>query len=547
MEPHANAATPGQRFRAWWRDGDNVLFAALLVLHLAPIWAFTYFPSQDGPAHLNSANIVRLYHRLEGAALREYFTLNTRPEPNWAGYLALAGLMDVVPPLTAEKILLTACVTLLMLSIRYALRAVRPGAAWLGVLGFPLATSYLLHVGFYNFACSLPVFFWTVGFWLRRRERAGWGAVLGLMLLSVALFFCHIVSVLAAALALGIATAWRVALDARRGALWRGLRDRALPVAVALLPAAVLAVVFFMRQGVGNVWHWSPWLLAAKLATLYWLVSFQPAEAVFMVVLVTVFAVVVVRNVRAKQKSGEWCADDGWLAVAVVCFVLYFLMPEEVAGGGVVTARLALFAFFALLVWFGTLTFSAAMRRAVRAIGALVAVALVGMHTLTFARTNALLADYCSVASHVESGRTLLALSFDHQGHTPDGRLVSHRVKPFSHASGYIAVLAGAVDLTNYEGRASYFPIAYRPALNPYVHIGNEKDIESQTPRADFLSYPQRTGGRVDYVLLWGVARADRAHPGVQSIFSQLAAGYELAFTSPQGNAQLYHCKPGPP
>jgi hypothetical protein len=285
--------------------------------------------------------------------------------------------------------------------------------------------------------------------------------------------------------------------------------------------------------------------LAAKLATLYWLVSFQPVEAVFMMVLVTVFAAVLIRNIQEKQAGRGWQADDGWLAVWAVFLGLYFVMPEEMAGGGVVTARLALFAFFALLVWFGSLTFSAAMRRAVRAAGVVVALALVGMHALAFARANALLADYCSVAAHVEAGRTLLALSFDHQGHTPDGRLVSHRVKPFSHASGYIAVLSGAVDLTNYEGRASYFPIAYRPALNPYVHIANEKDIESQTPRAEFLTYPQRTGGRVDYVLLWGVQRSNRAHPNVQSVFSQLVAGYELIFTSPQSNAQLYRRKAG--
>jgi hypothetical protein len=150
------------------------------------------------------------------------------------------------------------------------------------------------------------------------------------------------------------------------------------------------------------------------------------------------------------------------------------------------------------------------------------------------------------VAAHVEPGRTLLALSFDHQGHTPDGRLASHRVKPFSHASGYIAVLRGAVDLTNYEGRASYFPIAYRPRLNPYVHISSGQAIESQTPRVEFLTYPQRTGGRVDYVLLWGVPRADRSNANVRSISDQLAAGYDRVCTSPQGNAQLYRRKAQP-
>jgi hypothetical protein len=45
---------------------------------------------------------------------------------------------------------------------------------------------------------------------------------------------------------------------------------------------------------------------------------------------------------------------------------------------------------------------------------------------------------------------------------------------------------------------------------------------------------------------LWGVPRADRAHPGVQSIFNQIAAGYERVVTSPRGHAQLYRYKPAP-
>jgi hypothetical protein len=58
------------------------------------------------------------------------------------------------------------------------------------------------------------------------------------------------------------------------------------------------------------------------------------------------------------------------------------------------------------------------------------------------------------------------------------------------------------------------------------------------------LSYPQRTGGRTDYVLVWGVRDRDRNKEIPRSIFKQLQEGYDLIYTSPQrGLTQLYRRK----
>jgi len=47
---------------------DTVLFAALLLLSIAPIWWFRYFPSQDGPVHLENASGACFRPRLPQAA-----------------------------------------------------------------------------------------------------------------------------------------------------------------------------------------------------------------------------------------------------------------------------------------------------------------------------------------------------------------------------------------------------------------------------------------------------------------------------------------------
>jgi hypothetical protein len=60
--------------RAGLSNRETLLCLALIIMHLIPIWAFKYFPSQDGPAHINNANILHEYH--DRSVFREYYNLN---------------------------------------------------------------------------------------------------------------------------------------------------------------------------------------------------------------------------------------------------------------------------------------------------------------------------------------------------------------------------------------------------------------------------------------------------------------------------------------
>ena len=91
---------------------------------MVPLWAFDYFPSQDGLSHLYNATIIRNYTREEFAVYREFYNLQHTFGVNWLIHLVLAGLMELVPILTAEKILLTGYALLFMLSLRYAVLSV---------------------------------------------------------------------------------------------------------------------------------------------------------------------------------------------------------------------------------------------------------------------------------------------------------------------------------------------------------------------------------------------------------------------------------------
>jgi hypothetical protein len=38
------------------------MFVPVTALYLAPMWLFKYFPSQDGPSHLDNAFMLAHYH-----------------------------------------------------------------------------------------------------------------------------------------------------------------------------------------------------------------------------------------------------------------------------------------------------------------------------------------------------------------------------------------------------------------------------------------------------------------------------------------------------
>ena len=110
----------------------------------------------------------------------------------------LVSLMSLVPPLVAEKMLLSSYVLLLPLSTLYALQAIRPPAGLLTLLVSPFIYNRLLHMGFYNFSLSLPMFFFVLGYWVRYRDRLTCRRTCTLALLTLVLYFCHLVSLVMA-------------------------------------------------------------------------------------------------------------------------------------------------------------------------------------------------------------------------------------------------------------------------------------------------------------------------------------------------------------
>jgi hypothetical protein len=524
-------------------SGETLLFGLLLILHLALVWAFPFLPTQDGPGHQAVAFILRQYDRPEAGLLRQYYLPNREALPNWFIFFLMSRALGFLSVPMAEKVLVSAYVLLLPLSARYALRAVDPRSTFLAVLAFPFTYNFLFQMGFFNFCCSLPAFFFTVGFWLKRPERQSPLRIAGLALLVLWVYFCHPVTLVVTVATLLTLAGWRFLLERRQG-LWKGFRNWLLGPVLACLPSLILMASFVGRRTGAKISFLPLWVKVKHLAALYSLVSVSRWTIPLAALLALLFYGIAILCLRVRSQHTS-TVSAGLLLAMVVAAVAFFTAPTDLAGGAFVNHRLNLFPFLILILWFGTCEHPSARRRMIQAAATGIALAFLGIFAWMYVRIDEGLSEIVAAGELIEPDHTLLFLSFAHQGETPDGQPLVFRTAPFVHAGGYIAARKRLVDLSLYEANENYFPILYQPAKNPYRHLSvGLLGIEEKPPRVEILAYPERTGGRVDYALLWGLRDEDRSGP-VMATLRQLAAGYEGIWKSPDGKVRLYRIRGG--
>jgi hypothetical protein len=547
---------------------ELLVLVAVIAAQLLPLVLLPYVPTQDGPSHQALTYALRVYDQPAGAPLRQYLERNSEALPNWFVFFLQAKVLAFVSVAAAEKVLIAAYVVLLPLGLRYALRAVDRDAGFLAALGLPFTYNFLFGMGFLNFCWSLAAFCFAFGFYLWRRERFRARDVLPLALLSAWVYVCHPVTLVMLLLAVGTFGLGQALLEVRKPASldsgaeraigwWRAGRERLFLPLLSFAPVLALLVAFLGRRLERRTSHLDLTVKVKHLLALYSLVSFDRRLLLVSCGVAALLAALagVLLWKRWRQDGLRPSADDALLVVAVVCALVYFVAPSELAGGGFVNHRLALFAPLALLLWLASTRWGARARWATQAAGATLAVSMLALLWTRWAKIDHYLAEYVEVADRVEDGSIVLPLALAPAGLAiaPDGsrRELAFRVWPFVHALGYVAGRRPIVDLGLYEAAEDYFPLRYRAELDPYRHLSiGPVGVEQVPPRIDIWAYLRR-GGRVDYVLLWQPQAAPPDHALTRDLRRQLDAGFARVQVSASGNAELWRrtddSTPAPP
>ena len=219
-------------------------FIVLIVLYVLPIWIFKYFPSQDGPSHIYNSFILRHYNDPR-YVFAKFYEIRKAPVPNWASHAIMMLLTYLVPPLIAEKLLLTIYVVLMAFSMFYLLRSVQKDKIPLVFLGFPFIYNYILLMGFYNFSIGTALFMLIIGYWWRHYDAFCPKNSLILALLLILLYFCHLVPLVLAILAITLLASWNVVTRPSR---WSGT----ILSLVSFLPATGLSAYYLFTRGTAH-------------------------------------------------------------------------------------------------------------------------------------------------------------------------------------------------------------------------------------------------------------------------------------------------------
>ena len=476
----------------------RIAFVVLLVLQCLPFWIFSYAPSQDGPSHLHNAHVLAHYNA--EPFYQQYYQLTVTPAGNMSTQFLLAGLMQLVSPLLAGKILLTLYVILLFTSFRYLLRALTPHAEPFALFAGILAPNWFLFVGFWNFLFSIPLALFLVGYVYRRLPKR-W-TLGGLALLSAAsliLYLTHALSWGLCGLAIGVFAIGRiVAAWPDRAAAGARLLENS-KVVCAYLPPALLVLAHVSKPG-ATACATAPQSLRELLWPLYNLsilhtigpADFTLARAVVLLLAaVTAFVVWYGYTRRCFAPEGVWV-----LLIGLVYLGLAVFGPDCIGEGLFIHRRVELYACVFFVLWLAT-----GLRRWPDWAGRGVAAGFVTIAVITFAihmpalsRWDTQLAEFVELGRSIPPRSTVLALRTE----PPNGNF-----DPLRHAAGLLTDKP-IVLLKNYEAATSFFLTYFRADHSPFPSLAPLPQLESTTPAFDVARYERQTRGRVDYVILAG-------------------------------------------
>lgn len=299
-----------------------------------------------------------------------------------------------------------------------------------------------------------------------------------------------------------------------------------------------------------------------SLLRLNSLLSYDKIELLFSLCLVGLFIILSLYYLNQKINRHELNKWDGLFLVFVAHVIIYFIAPSRMYDSVTIKERMMLYPFFALILWLGGQTYSYVIKQRINILAVSISLLLLGVHTWQYFVLNDYLKEYLSGRELVEPNSTVLAINFSYYGSTitgeplfwqPYGRFLFFdqpwQINPFLHATGYLAAQRHLVDLNNYQANLKYFPINFRPQLNPfkYLYLKQPKKTQSENPgvpKLDLLTYQQQTDGRIDYIIIWQLQAEQKEYSNTKAIFQQVNQNYDLIFTSPsRGLMQLYRLK----
>lgn len=509
---------------------ELILIWLFAILGTAPILIVDYMPSHDGPAHVYLGQVLRLFD--ESPLFGAYFSENWNFQPNLFVYALLQPLLSLFSPGVAEKAIAILYVLLIPCATIALANALRQSRLVLYLLLWPMLYGFMFFFGFYNFCFSLLLALIGLAQWRRLRRTNAFRDMILLFLVSLAAYFTHLFPTANLLLIVGagtVAHTLQATSGTRIGARVAHLFKTGWRPALALSPIFAL-IVFFVVQNAGagpsQGVDYGFAIRVTHLSLMSFNLAYAPMDAAFSIVLLIIFSSVFLTRDRDPRPGASWKSKGDFFVFSVLTIVysvLFFIIPATLAGSTFVFDRLLPFLYLALALTIVCADLNNRQRRILVCGLIAVGAALPVYRGYQFYQLDRFLAPFHRIAANIQPSHTILAVRgapFPHQSvlWTP-----YFRVNTPLNASTMAAAEKHLVDLKVVQANTRKAPLRYRDDRNPYWFLpanqmaypartgfrtSENLRLEASTPDLDFTGYRLRSGGHVDYLLVWGPVAA---------------------------------------
>jgi hypothetical protein len=495
------------------------LIVGLMLVHLIPIWAFKFIPTQDGINHVYNAYILKEYNNPQYTQFRQVYELNIKPFPNWTSHAFFFVALYIMPPLIAEKVFVTICVLLVPLSFFYFYNSVDKRLWFFGFLGFLYSYNLLLHLGFYSFSLSVPLYFFLLGYWWKHRENLGWKHGLIVNALLIFLYFSHLFSFALAILSISLLSftssilVWDEAKSIKNR-LWMFLRS-----VLWLIPSYIILLLNILLNpeektatytSLKELWKF---FVSVKSLVYYndrYIIISQILLGFMGLCFLLTLGIILWSIFKKKEKIRRVFFNQrfGFLVLFGVITALFFKIPWSYGPPAWLNDRVNLFILPVLTAWFA-FSYPKWIKAGMVVCIILLSLAHLSLTIYDYNLLNKDMKEFTSGAELIKDDSSISILTNDYY-FAPNHGTIKY-LSPFLHDTCYYCFGNGSHYVANYEPKYAYFPLQYKEGYWKFEYKGT-----------------------IDYILVWHM---DDNSPEV----TKLKADYDLIHSTE--NMRLFRHK----
>ncbi len=447
------------------------LFYATVFIYLVIVLIPYAFVTHDGPSHLYNSHIINELLFSDTSIYQKFHAFNPDwAQPNLSGYIILCLLQLIVPFLMAEKIMIALYVLIFSFGFKFYLKQITIYSDWYCLLVFPFLLNAVLFLGFYNFLIGLALSFWLIGLFEKYKKNLTGFRIIQLLFLSLLIYYSHaLVFILC-----GLYVAIQIIIEWING----GNRNKYTLIIyfksiLVFIPGVFLFIIYLIQQKSAQIEYGKTYSALNRLSQLWFEMgsinftgySERNYTKIFYIILI-ILAVIKLYQDFVKKKN----IFNVTFIVFLSYILLFLFIPDNAAGGGIITLRLNLMFFLFWIVWVSDVSLTK-FTKVLILICYLINIALLNL------RWSVIECGAIQCKAIIESTDSIVkpntVISSIHykpvRGFIGEYQIHSY-IDFMSNLDNYVAIKHNLVTLHNYEAGnssfASYFPVIWKEHKN---------------------------------------------------------------------------------